>query len=161
MRIRVEDVKGFLQSKGYLWDGEIISGVERRKAIDEDFNQWYTTVSVILGIESLNECFWQDIRLTSTVFEFISEVNDRTRVDKDFSPAWRKYLLQNRTEEYAPYLDEWCDHKLAKLRRDYQSKKYRLNQRVNELKDKTRKEASVYVQLKDEIKKALENGKKQ
>ena len=61
MHITVEDVKGFMASRGYIWTGWIMNeDGTTRKAVDNDFNQWYTTA--MLELITTDRHFWQECR---------------------------------------------------------------------------------------------------
>ena len=148
-KINVEDVKQFLLQNGYLWNGKVLTsiGTEEKATIGHFMS--FNPVSVRLV--TLNGEYYIDMRVQPTTFKFMAEDRngDNYEVVKDLSKQWMKYLLQHRTEDYAPYIIDLCKTK----KRDAEKENIRANIELEETRKKINRKFNNLVAEYDKLEK--------
>ncbi len=150
-KVKPEDVKGFLLTKGCWWDGLIGD----KLATEDDFNKTHDFVSACLQVVTTKGTKYLDCEFNAVRFvtKGRSLFSDTEFVDQDWSSDWVKYLLQTRGKEYASMISKWCDYQITRVRNDYFDKKKELHAQLEHLKTQSQEELKKY----DEIKKMAIN----
>lgn len=113
MEILIDDVKEFLNTRGYNWDGKIItrSGLVAPKSFDtfadDAYNENYTYIKLQKGADVLIN----PVCISSTLFEIYDEYYDWGDIDDpsrekiaDWSTEWRQFLFAKYGKEYQSHL---------------------------------------------------------
>lgn len=145
-KVRPDDVKGFLTTKGFMWDGLIGDTF----ATEEDFNKTHDMVSVCLQVLTAKGTKYLDCELNAVRFVTMgrSLFSDTEYAGQDWSSDWVKYLLQTRGKEYASMISKWCDYQTTRVRNDYFDKKKELHAQLERLKTQSQEELDKYNQIK-------------
>lgn len=122
-QVKVEDVKGFLATKGYRWTGEI-DGV---KVTNEN-------ISGLLYRKS----WFGGIKCGVTPFKFkmyaVDSFTNEVPKEREWSEDWMNYLIENRGKEYIPFLKKWCRLQKGRIKAEYAQREALLKRQMEELK---------------------------
>ena len=140
MKVNISDVKKFLKSKGYEWEGYVYDAnlSKHRMAIEEDFKGSYKQIRLYVKNaegEKANVTFIVNpIRFYKIGYH---EPMD-SFVQYDWSNDWRKQLLETKSG-YAAFLTGWVKASKEEANKDYKKSKENLTKLLEEAKTKRNK----------------------
>ena len=112
----LSDVKDFLQTLGYKWNGEIVKNGELTTATNlKDFAEDRYLTSLQLHSKNLLIPELKDVIITPTSFTFYNQTIGSDidalieyEIDKDYTEQWVVYLAKKYGKSYQDYVKKLC-----------------------------------------------------
>ena len=155
MEILIDDIKEFLSTYGYSWNGKIVtrSSCVTAKSFDTFVNDAYNDNYTYIKLEKNSEKVIYPVRITSTLFEIYDECYVWGDIDSpsyekivDWSNQWRKFLFTKYGKEYQTHLRNTAKQQKHRIIAD-------MTAQINRLKEKRHE---ISVDAKNEIEKCNE-----
>ena len=118
INISLDDVKDFLKTLGYEWNGLIVKNnmcTHARDLSDFKSNTTLTTLRLQLPKFNNDKILFKDALITKTDFIFYqetigSDIDDicEYEVETDYTEQWVKFLIQRHGEQYKDYVKILC-----------------------------------------------------